>query len=159
MKLNKVYLLFILLLVVTGCGSNNNNNEGGISKEEWCKSSEDMPWSGCWREIARIDCETGGEFESDESIGELRLRSDGRYSVTWHPFETFTDYAGDYRVDELDGSITFDQINSPGFDGEGFYLIRENGDLELQDIWLGYFYSDADSQSETIACGYVFRSK
>ena len=129
---------------------------GKISMDDWCEIDEDMPWSGCWREIGQIDCETGDEFEADQPIGELRLTPESVYSVTWHPFEFYTDYAGSYKIKETEGTITFSQTDASGFDGEGFYLIRENGDLELIDIWFGSFYSDV---SDDISCGYVFRSK
>lgn len=96
MKFLRVCVLLLLLFVMTGCISNVNKREGSVSKEEWCDKDEDMPWTGCWREVCRIECETGEDFESDESIGELRLKSDGHFSVTWHPFESYTDYVGSY---------------------------------------------------------------
>jgi len=159
MKFIRACLLLMLLLFNAACASNLGKHDSDISKEEWCDRDETIPWTGCWRELQRIDCETGEEFESDESIGELRLRSDGRFSVTWHPFESYTDFAGSYVTNEIEGSITFDHIDSSGYDGEGLYYMRENGDLELIDIWFGFFYADSDSAPETIACGYVFRNK
>ncbi len=159
MKLKSVYLLILILFIISGCASDINEQGGGKSMEKWCQRDEDLPWSGCWREIRHIDCETGDEIESEEAIGELRLKPDGGFSITWHPFEFYTDYTGSFKVNELEGSITFDKINTPGYDGEGFYLMRENGDLELIDIWFGSFYSESDPASKPIICGYVFRRK
>ncbi len=67
------------------------------------------------------------------------LKSDGSYSITWHPFESYTDYAGSYKLNKAEDRITFDHTDTPGFDGNGFFLIREIGDLELIDIWFGTF--------------------
>ena len=118
-----------------------------------------MAWTGCWKEIYQIDCESGKEFESEEKIGELRLRADGIYSVTRRPFEHWVDYSGIYTVTETDGSIAFSPMDTSGFDGDGSYRVRENGDLELADIWFGIFDDspDPDSDWAAIACGYVFR--
>ena len=159
MKIYAVFILLILMFSLSGCGVISGKHGRGTFEEEWCNRDEEMPWSGCWREIARIDCITGEEFESDESISELRLRSDGRFSITWHPFESFTDFSGSYNINEIVGSITFEQIDRPGYDGEGFYLILDNEDMVLLDMWFGFFYKDASFQTEAAACGYVFRSK
>ena len=153
-------IIFILLhITLTGCAMDPNNPTNKISAEDWCGEDQDMPWSGCWKEIFQIECETGNEFESSETIGELRLLSDDRYSITWHPFEYYTDYAGSFKVNPAESTINIGHIDSPGFDGDGSYLIRENGDLELVDIWLGPFYKDSDSVPEVVSCGYVFRKK
>lgn len=159
LKLIRTVFFATLLFTMIGCELNPNNQTGAISKEKWCDNDEDKPWSGCWREIGQIDCETGDEFEPDQTIGELRLKSDGGYSITWHPFESYTDYAGAYKVNEAEGRITFDHIDATGFDGNGFYLIRDNGDLELTDIWFGTFNKDSDSGLEMVSCGYVFHKK
>lgn len=139
MKLIRTVFFAALLLTMIGCALDLNNQTGAIPKEKWCDNDEDIPWSGCWREIEQIDCETGDEFEPDETIGELRLKSDGSYSITWHPFKSYTDYAGSYKLNKAEDRITFDHTDTPGFDGNGFFLIREIGDLELIDIWFGTF--------------------
>jgi hypothetical protein len=158
-KLIRPVIFASLLFTMISCAFNPNNQTGAISKEKWCDRDDDKLWSGCWSEIKQIECETGDEFEPEETIGELRLKSDGGYSITWHPFESYTDYAGSYVVNEAQGTITFDHMDAPGFDGNGFYLIRESGDLELTDIWFGSFYKDSDTELEDISCGYVFYKK
>jgi hypothetical protein len=159
MKLIRNFLLAAAMAIMIGCSSNQNTNKGEISMESWCKKDEDMPWSGCWREIGQIDCETGEEFEPDEKIGELRLKPEGNYSITWHPFETYTDYAGTYTIDEANGTITFDHPDAPKYDFDGFYSMRSNGDLELADLWFGSFYKDLEPGAVKASCGYVFRAK
>ena len=150
-------ILFTALFALAGCTQESLNPSDAIDMQEWCASDADMPWTGCWQEIRQIDCETGDEFEPEDAIGELRLLPDGHYSITWHPFETFTDYAGTYTIDQAQGKIAFNYDNEPGFNNDGTYSIRENGDLELLDIWFGSFYKDSDSGSEKASCGYVFR--
>jgi len=157
MKPLRVFILIAALLTITGCASQPENHYDEISMEDWCIKDADMPWSGCWKEIQQIDCETSDEFESDDAIGELRLIPDGHYSITWHPFETYTDYAGTYNIDQVEGTLAFNHDNASGFDGDGFYSFRENGDLELIDIWFGSFYKESYSGTEKVSCGYVFR--
>jgi len=159
MKRPSTFLLALFLLTIIGCAPGLKDDSGGISNEKWCDKDEDKPWSGCWREVRQIDCESEGEFEPAELIGELRLKSDGVYSITWHPFEYYTDYAGSYKVDEAQGSITFDHIDAPAFDGNGTFVIRESGDLVLTGIWFGSFYKDTDTAPQDISCGYVFHKK
>ena len=155
----KSILKIVSVLLLCGCQANSGINGGGISREEWCDKDIDYPWTGCWREIHQIDCETGEEFEAEEEIGELRMKADGTYSLTWHPFEHYTDYIGSYEVNENGGKIAFSSNGKQGFDGDGFFLIRENGDMELKEIWFGTFYEDTDIETVNIPCGYVFQSK
>jgi hypothetical protein len=147
------------LFALAGCSQETLNPSDAIDMQEWCASDADMPWTGCWHEIRQIDCESGDEFKPEDAIGELRLLPDDRYSITWHPFETFTDYAGTYTIDQAQGTIAFNYDNEPGFNGDGIYSIRENGNLELLDIWFGSFYKDSVSGSEKASCGYVFQKK
>ena len=155
----RVFLYISFLLTIAGCAYDADVLSGGMSEGEWCAADEGLPWSGCWREIRQINCETGEEFETDQKIGELRLKSDDGYSITWHPFETYTDYAGSYQVNEARRKITFDHDGRSGFDGIGTFQIRQNGDLELVDIWFGTFYTDSEQATLPGSCGYVFRRK
>jgi len=149
----------MVLIGIVGCAAEPVQQVNGISMEDWCAEDADMPWSGCWKEIGRIDCESGTEFEADDAIGELRLLPNGRYSITWHPFETYTDYLGRYTINPAEGTITFEYDAAAGFDGDGSYSFRENGDLELNDIWFGSLYEDPDAGPVQASCGYVFRQK
>ncbi len=155
----KVFIFIMVLLTMAGCAAEPIQQFKEISMEDWCVEDANMPWSGCWQEIGQIDCESGAEFEADDAIGELRFLPDGRYSITWHPFETYTDYAGRYNISSAEGTIAFEHDEAAGFDGDGTYSLRENGDLELVDIWFGSFYEDPDTEPERASCGYVFRKK
>jgi hypothetical protein len=159
MKLIKIISFVIIFIIIGGCSSIQNLNIGEISKDEWCKKDEDMPWSGCWREVGQLDCDTGDEFEPEEEIGELRLNPDGSYSITWHPFETYTDYAGKYTIDEANHTIAFNHPDSSKYDFSGFFMVRSNGDLILTDMWFGPFYKDLETSSVKASCGYVFQGK
>jgi len=149
--------MLIALFSICACTPHVNIQSGGIADEKWCEKDEDMPWTGCWQEIKQIDCESGELFEADEKIGEFRLKPDGRYSITWHPFETYTDYKGTYKINSTQGTISFNHHDSTRFDGDGFYIIRENGDLELTDIWFGSFSPDSEIDPGRKNCGYVFQ--
>jgi len=144
---------------MAGCAAEPVSQSNGISMEDWCAEDADMRWSGCWKEIGQIDCDSGAEFEAEDAIGELRLLPNGSYSITWHPFETYTDYAGRYTIKPAEGTIAFEHDEAAGFDGDGTYSFRENGDLELSDIWFGSFYEDPDAGPVQASCGYVFRQK
>lgn len=159
MQTARIFIFLTALLAVSGCVPEPVNHSSGLDVEKWCIEDGDMPWSGCWKEIWQIDCESGEELEAEDTIGELRLLPNGRYSITWHPFETYTDYAGTYNINPAAGTIALNHEGDAGFDGDGFYSIKDNGDLELMDIWFGTFYKDEDSDTEKVSCGYVFRKK
>jgi hypothetical protein len=159
MKLVRVIILMMVLLIMAGCAAEPVQQSNGISMEDWCAEDADMPWSGCWKEIGQIDCGSGADFEAEDEIGELRLLPDNRYSITWHPFETYTDYIGRYTINPVEGTITFEHDDEAGIDGDGSFSFRENGDLELRDIWFGSFYDDSEAGPVQASCGYVFRQK
>ena len=157
MKRPNALLLLPLVLSLCGCARDPGGNTGAIDAEEWCSKDENRPWTGCWIELARLDCESGQEFEPQEPIGEFRLTPNGRYSVTWTPFETFVDYAGQYKVSEEDGTIKLNlEDRAPaGAKGQGTFSITDQGDLLLEGIWLG----DRHQGRETEACGHRFRPR
>jgi hypothetical protein len=125
--------------------------------EEWCSRDGKRPWTGCWTEVAQLDCESGQEFVPEEPIEEFRLTSAGIFSVTWSPFETFVDYAGQYEVSQKDGAIELAMGNRapPDAEGQGHFTITDQGDLILEDIWLGA----RGQENVTRACGHKFRLK
>lgn len=140
---------------ISGCTALPGENDGGIDMEEWCGRDQSMPWTGCWKEVAQLDCETGQQIEPAEKIEEFRLTSDGTYSVTWSAFEFYVDYAGSYDIDEKNGTITLTMGSNapPDVDGQGNITITEGGELLLEDMWLGARYPD----NATEACGHIFR--
>ena len=139
MKELNVLLLLLSLLFLCGCVFDPGANSGGISTEEWCNRDDSMPWTGCWTEVAQLDCGSGQAFELEEVIEEFRLTSDGIFSVTWTPFEHFVDYAGPYEVSETNGTIELTMGNNApsNVDGQGNFTITDQGELILENIWLG----------------------
>ncbi|MEJ2211999.1 MAG: hypothetical protein P8129_23610 [Anaerolineae bacterium] len=157
MKRPNAFLLLLCALSLCGCVLDPGKSTGGMDTEEWCSKDVKRPWTGCWIEVARLDCESGQEFEPQEIIGEFRLTPDGRYSVTWTPFETFVDYAGQYQVSEEDGTmeLTVGDRAPAGAKGQGRFSITDQGDLLLEGIWLGARYQ----RKEVEACGHRFRPR
>ena len=155
-KLNALFLL-LSLLFLCGCASDPGENSDGISMEEWCGRDKSMPWTGCWTEMAHLDCESGEEFEPEEIIEEFRLNSEGIFSVTWSPFEHFVDYAGPYEVSEKNGTIELIMGNNapPNVDGQGNFTVTDQSELILENIWLGA----REQENVTQACGHIFRLK
>jgi hypothetical protein len=157
MKRPNAFLLLLSVLSLCGCALDPGGSTSGTNMEEWCSKDEKRPWTGCWIELARLDCESGQEFEPQEPIGEFRLTPDGLYSVTWTPFETFVDYAGQYEVSEEDSTIELNLGDRApaGAKGQGRFSITDQGDLLLEGIWLG----DRHQGREMEACGHRFRSR
>jgi hypothetical protein len=94
-----------------------------------------------WREEAQFACDTGEEVIPEELIGELDLRADGKFSVTWMPFEIYRDYWGTYEYDlelgTLDLVATGGNYIPDDVDGSGLFSFDEQARLILTDIWLG----------------------
>ena len=157
MKRPNAFLLLLSVLFLCGCALDPGEGTGAIDVEEWCTRDEKRPWTGCWIEVAQLDCESGQEFEPQEPIGEFRLAPDGRYSVTWTPFETFVDYAGQYRVGEEDGTmeLTVGDRAPVGAKGQGRFSITDQGHLLLEGIWLGARHQGGEAE----ACGHRFRPR
>jgi hypothetical protein len=157
MKKLDVLLLLLSLSFFCACAFDPGKNSDGISMEEWCGPDESLPWTGCWTEVAQFDCESGQEFEPEGIIEEFRLNSDGTFSVTWSPFEHFVDYAGPYEVSEKNGTIELTMGNNapPNVDGQGNFTITDQGELILENIWLGA----GEQKNVTEACGHIFRRR
>ena len=157
MKTLSVLLRLLSLSLLCGCAFAPGENSDGIDMEDWCGRAENMPWTGCWIETAQLDCTSGQEFEPEKTIGEFRLTSAGNFSVTWSPFEHFVDYAGSYEVSEKNGAIELTMENNapPNVDGQGNFTITDQGELILENIWLGA----REQENVTEACGHIFRLK
>ncbi|HEU0078076.1 MAG TPA: hypothetical protein VFQ76_10535 [Longimicrobiaceae bacterium] len=64
------------------------------------------PLVGTWAQVGRTPCGAGAaEAAPAEPIRELRFRRDGSFSVTWLPFESYTDYWGTYSHDAASGRL------------------------------------------------------
>jgi hypothetical protein len=60
--------------------------------------SADRPLVGRWRQDTN-------ECGDSKPVAELVFTADGRYSVTWVPFETYKDYWGQWRLDRSAGTL------------------------------------------------------
>ncbi|MGB9299077.1 MAG: hypothetical protein WCD51_00640 [Anaerolineae bacterium] len=112
-----------------------------VSADVHVYTPEANPLFGIWHEEAQFACETDEEVIPEERIGELSFGANGKFSVTWHPFEVYKDYWGTYTFDLNQG--TLDLAGAEGnyvpedLDGGGSWFIDEDGRLVLRDMWLG----------------------
>lgn len=99
---------------------------------------------------ARCTPDAGGM----EPVRELVLRRNGRFSVTFMPFETYNDYWGSYTYDPATGALSM-QIERgnkipAGADLEGTARVVDNH-LVLEGMWLGQ-----PNFAEPRTCTYTF---
>lgn len=120
------------------------------------------PIAGTWSQ-SDVVCESGIDPVTRIPITpphvparELVLGANGRFSVTWQPFESYTDYWGTYAYDVETGRIEMsieggNQIPRP-FDGAGEAVIVD-GRLELRNVYLG----QPELLPPLASCTYTFR--
>jgi hypothetical protein len=117
------------------------NGRRVVSTEVHVFTPQDNPLVGTWKEEAQFACGTGEEAVPEERIGELRFGADGRFSVTWMPFEVYKDYWGTYAYDLVQGTLDLVVIGGnyipDDVDGSGLFSFDEQGRLILRDMWLG----------------------
>lgn len=145
--------LMALLAAAIACGGAGARRRAGPPIAELEASGLVGAW---WAEEVQFDCETLEEVTPEEPIGELAFESDGVFSVTWMPFETYRDYWGTYEIDAETGAI---ELHVEGgnhvpddIDGSGFYAIDEQGRLVLSEMWLGTRFEGTGAA----ACGHRF---
>ena len=101
------------------------------------------PLLGLWRQSGWKPCKPVAQMTAenvDPFIQELEFRADGTFSVTWQPFERYTDYWGQYRYSTasrvLDMHIEHGNFVPKDFAGHGTAIV--SGDtLTLRDVRLG----------------------
>ena len=110
------------------------------------------PIAGAWTQDGPAQC-TGGAIPA-EPVRELMIRRDGRFSVTFTPFETYKDYWGTYTYDRASGAVAMRAAGGnrvpSGMDLAGTARVA-NGRLRLQGVWLGQPQPGASR-----TCTYVF---
>ncbi len=94
-------------------------------------------------------------------IGELEFTADGHFSVTYHPFETYRDYWGTYRLDPATGALSMSveggNDRPGGLDLEGTARFAADGKLVLEDMYLGQPSSGGPpAGTDTGKCRYTF---
>lgn len=63
------------------------------------------PLRGLWRQTREIACGTGAQRVPPQPLHELRFRSNGNFSATWTPFESYIDYEGSFIYDPASGIL------------------------------------------------------
>jgi hypothetical protein len=98
--------------------------------------------------------------EGLKPVGELEFSSEGRFSVTWQPFETYKDYWGTYRLDPNTGTLLMVVVGGndiPGpLDLEGKASIAADGALVLEHMFLGQPSWNPALSDSAPACRYTF---
>lgn len=109
----------------------------------------DAPLSGNWRQ-------TSSSCAGGAPVRELVFNAEGRFSLTWTPFESYRDYWGAYRLDPVTGAFNaevesgnrrpanLDLAGAVSFEGD--HLI-------LGDVWLG---DPARMSADAELCTYRF---
>lgn len=118
------------------------------------------PIVGPWKEVARIPCDGGPEYEPFDPIMEFGFTASGEFSLTQVPLETRTDYSGMFEVDDLSKRLRMYHFRGTfpaDLDGEGHYEIDpDTGELVLRGMWLNPRMSLHERQQIPIACGHRF---
>lgn len=91
---------------------------------------------------------------------ELIFTTDGHFSVTWNPFETYYDYWGSYEYDNKTGALVL-VVESGHYipkelDLNGTVKTNQNNELVLLDMYLGEPNSSANVNQTNIT--YIFRA-
>jgi len=111
------------------------------------------PLAGTWAQSGPAQCAVAPDAAT-EPVRELIIRRDGRFSLTFMPFETYKDYWGTYTYDRgsgaLDMNVAGGNRDSLGLDLAGTARVA-NGRLTLRDVWLG---QPGNTAART--CTYVF---
>ena len=100
------------------------------------------PLVGTWAQVGRTACgAAGAESAPADTIRELRFHRDGRFSVTWMPFESYTDYWGTYTHDAGSGRLLLVVAGGNSvpaeLDLDGRAEVGTGGVLRLAEMWLG----------------------
>jgi hypothetical protein len=98
--------------------------------------------------------------DAPEPVRELEFTADGRFSVTFHPFETYKDYWGRYTLDPATGalSLTVEGGNDrpASLDLEGKARLSGDGALLLEGLYLGQPSPSGRPPPPAGTCRYTF---
>ncbi len=112
-----------------------------ITAKAYVYTPEANPLVGLWKEDARLYCKSGQWTKPEHAINELIFKANGRYSVTWIPFEIYIDYVGAYSFDLKTGkmSMEIEGVNfvPPDFKGSGTFEMEGANTIVLKNIYLG----------------------
>lgn len=100
------------------------------------------PLVGTWKQSAGTPCDSTMHVPpAEEGVRELIFRANGSFTVTWFPFESYTDYWGTYAYQGDSGGLSLQVTGGnhvPGnLDPEGIARFPAPRELELVDLSLG----------------------
>ncbi|MBC6981313.1 hypothetical protein [Caulobacter sp. 17J80-11] len=106
---------------------------------------------GTWTQTQAFSCK-GADFRTGEEswiakepLRELIFHADGRFDVTFVPFETYVDYWGTWKAGprgRLELTVENGNRIPNRLDLEGRFRIGRDGELQLTDMWLGGLHEE-----------------
>ncbi|HYE47665.1 MAG TPA: hypothetical protein VEA44_18000 [Caulobacter sp.] len=116
--------------------------------------AKEVSLAGTWTQTATADCPVGSA-----PIGELTFTAEGRFSVTWIPFEAYKDYWGPYRFNAATGTLGMQMEGGnhqpADVDLQGRARLGADGVLRIEDVNFGAPRGEADAPTR---CA-VFRKR
>lgn len=99
---------------------------------------DEVVLTGTWRQD-RVKCDPGRE--PGEPVREMKFTDDGKFNVTYQPFESYVDYWGPMTFDAATGAIVLTpeggNFTPPLLDVEGTARLESETRLILEGIYLG----------------------
>lgn len=99
---------------------------------------DEVVLTGTWRQD-RVKCDPGQA--PGEPVRELKVMDDGRFNVTYQPFESYVDIWGVFGFDPASGALTLTpdggNFAPPIFDGDGTARLEGERRLILDGVYLG----------------------
>ncbi|MBX7080546.1 MAG: hypothetical protein K1X88_15210 [Nannocystaceae bacterium] len=109
-----------------------------------------------WSELSQLPCDGGDPFTPRALILELAFFDNGEAWITWTPFESYVDYTASFTWDPDTGALALTVEGGayvpPDIDAEGTARIDDDGQLVLEDMFLG----SAEGSATPPGCGHVF---
>jgi len=90
------------------------------------------PLRGVWRQVREVACGAGGQRVPLRPLHELRFMSNGNFSATWTPLESYIDYSGTYQYDRVKGEIQLAVIAGNDMPAQKQMNVRARLDAEGQ---------------------------
>jgi hypothetical protein len=121
------------------------------------------PLVGTWRERAVLACRDNTETASSEGFEELVFRADGRFTLTWHPFEVYVDYWGTYTHSAVDGALQM-RIEGGNYipqttDLSGSAKVQDDGSIRLEGVYFGPPQATTREAAPERPCVYVLERR
>ncbi len=107
---------------------------GGCTQPNLQKSQQNIKIEGCWSQKSITK-------NKDASVDELILKKDGRFTLTFLPFERYKDYWGKYNYDAKSKKLSFyiegSNIDTKRLDLDGKVVFEDNNSIILKGFFLG----------------------